>query len=141
MTSRQIKAKVLAAWKKQRDKYAKGPVETEIYCSSRLCPLCGLTPAISDGCGICPLSHYGNRVDYGCDKNVTLINLRLNLVHTNNGLLTITPALISTMKLRHKFYVKGLEVLEALPKSRFESGGGIPELVELDRELAKEIEK
>jgi hypothetical protein len=32
-------------------------------------------------------------------------------------------------------------ILEALPESRFESGEGFPELVELDRELEKEIGK
>jgi hypothetical protein len=139
MTPQQIKTKVLAAWLAQMAKYAKGPVETETYCSSRLCPLCDLTPAISDNCGICPLSHYGNEINYGCDKNMTLINLRLNLVHANSGTLTITPALISAIKLRHKFYVRGLVILEALPESRFESGEGFPELVELDRELAETI--
>jgi hypothetical protein len=133
MTPQQLKAKVLAAWLAQMEKYAKGPVVGEYYCVPSCCVLCN-----DLGCsGGCPL-----KLDHGgCGSQKTFLNLYRTIQNFGKygerlRINQVTRSIIIAMSLRHRFYVRGYnEVLKDAPPERFASGEGFPELLKIDREL------
>jgi hypothetical protein len=144
MTPKKLKARVLAAWLAQMEKYAMGPVLGNGYCESSGCFLC--IELYNEGsCGRCPLflpkTTPGKYNSY-CFDHKTYKNLQKYIIRAgtkDEGLYEITPALTAAMALRHEFYVRGYEVLKDAPPERFASGKGFPELLEIDRELMEEI--